>query len=284
MLTLHSFLQEDHSRKKKAEIVDLLTNLHELIGADAYASVSGIDPDGELPELNKADMLKVVQDFRDAYSPEWEARLANASNEVLTGIFGLVAAEDRQFSAAENAAFDAKFADELGSIDFSTLISGPLNAAVEAQNKASVATVNFIKEVGFDRDATGAVTGLKMANFSYTKTVPDDNGGTETENVEVKVPFISILNVPCLRVETLDIDLNVKLNSTATKDVSSSLGVNAGASGGWGPVKMKVSAAYRRSSATGVKVEKEYSMNVKVKATNDELPGGLEKVLGLLIA
>ena len=35
-------------------------------------------------------------------------------------------------------------------------------------------------------------------------------------------------------------------------------------------------------SSTGVKVEKEYTMGVKVVATNDQMPGGLEKVLGIL--
>ena len=33
---------------------------------------------------------------------------------------------------------------------------------------------------------------------------------------------------------------------------------------------------------TGIKVEKEYSLAVKVRATNDEMPAGLEKVLGML--
>ena len=59
-------------------------------------------------------------------------------------------------------------------------------------------------------------------------------------------------------------------------------GINAGASGGWGPVKFKVDVSYKRSSSTGIKVEKEYSLAVKVRATNDEMPAGLEKVLGML--
>ena len=139
--------------------------------------------------------------------------------------------------------------------------------------------MNFIKEVGFNEDNE-----LRMVDFSYSKEVPDpDNpGDTLTENVSLEVPFVSVLNIPSLRIETCEVDFNVKLNSVYTKDVSSEFGLDAEVSGGWGPVKFKVGASYKRSSSTGVKVEKEYTMGVKVVATNDQMPGGLEKVLGIL--
>jgi hypothetical protein len=246
--------------------------------------VSGIDPSSELPSLNKAQILEVLNDFQEAYEPAWENVANSAPTDVIKSVISIAEADDNLFRAMDNTVSSADFAAELGSIDFEKLIGGPMNAAVTAQTNASLATVNFIKEVGFDRDSTGAVTGLKMANFSYKKSVPDpdDPDSTIQEDVEINVPFISILSIPSLRIETLDIDFNVKLNSTYSRDVSSSLGVDASVSGGWGPVKMKVSASYRRSASTGVKVEKEYSMGVKVKATNDEMPAGLEKVLGLL--
>jgi hypothetical protein len=98
------------------------------------------------------------------------------------------------------------------------------------------------------------------------------------------VPFITLLNVPSLRIETCDIDFNVKLNSTYTKNVSNSIGVDATVSGGFWGVKFKVSASYKRTSSTGIKVEKQYTMGVKVRATNDDMPAGLERVLGILAA
>ena len=96
------------------------------------------------------------------------------------------------------------------------------------------------------------------------------------------MPFVSILNIPSLRIETCEVDFNVKLNSTYTKDTSSEFGIDAGVSGGWGPVKFNVDVSYKKTSSTGIKVEKEYSLGVKVKATNDEMPAGLEKVLGIM--
>jgi hypothetical protein len=66
--------------------------------------------------------------------------------------------------------------------------------------------------------------------------------------------------------------------------VSDKLNVGLEAKGGWGPVSFKVSASYQRQSASGVKVEKEYSIGVNVKAVQDEMPAGLEKILGMLAA
>ncbi|MEO0733336.1 MAG: DUF2589 domain-containing protein [Bacteroidota bacterium] len=284
MKSLKTFFNEDFSRKNKAEIVEFLTELHGAIGPEAFAAVTDLDPASELPALKKDEMIAIVHNFRDAYQASWEQGVLSTGSKYFNSILELAAADDNLFRAQNNTVSSADFAAELGSIDFENLIGGPMDAAVKAQANASMSTVNFIKEVGFDRDETGKVTGLKMADFSFEKQVPDpeDASKTITEQVKIQVPFISILNVPSLRVETLDIDFNVKLNSTYKRDVTSSLGINANVSAGWGPVKMKVSASYRRSASTGVKVEKEYSMGVKVRATNDDLPAGLEKVLGLM--
>ena len=57
---------------------------------------------------------------------------------------------------------------------------------------------------------------------------------------------------------------------------SASLGIN------YKIVNFKASASYQRTSSRGEKVEKSYSLNVKVHAVQDELPAGLDRVLTLL--
>ena len=49
-------------------------------------------------------------------------------------------------------------------------------------------------------------------------------------------------------------------------------------------MNFKVSASYQRKATTGVEVKKEYALNVNVKAVQDEIPGGLEKILNMLAA
>jgi len=295
MKSINEILNLNQEHKTKSELVSLLGSLSDLITIEEYQKVSGVDPKTELEKLTKKEIIAVLDDFRENYNAQWETNIMNASSEVIRGIFGMMAADEASFGVM--AASDADFAAELGSIDFEKLIGGPMQAAVAAQNSASLSTVAFIKEVGFEGAAPNQK--VRMVDFSYSKpnpnlgkTIGTGDGevpeGTDVTSltilVEIKVPFISILNVPSLRIETLDIDLNVKLNSVYTTNTSSTFKMGASASGGFWGVKFKVSSSYRRTSSTGIKVEKEYSMNVKVKATNDEMPAGLEKVLGMMSA
>ncbi len=186
---------------------------------------------------------------------------------------------------------------ELNSLDFGVYIGGPLQAAVQAQQAASMATVEFIQEVGFETpDPVGGVPGVKKiryVDFDYEKQVPNPdfdpadpvgpaNERYITSDVSIKVPFITMVPPPNLRIDTLDIDFNARLTSTETSNVSSTLKVDASLGINYKVVNFKASVSYQRSSSRGEKVEKSYSINVKVHAVSDELPAGLDRVLTLL--
>ncbi|MCW3161981.1 DUF2589 domain-containing protein [Chryseobacterium oryctis] len=289
METLKSVLESNHTKKTKNELIDFLTGLEKSLTPAVYEKVSGIET-SELANLSNKDLLSIIEDFKKNYDEKWEKAFASASTEIMKLIAGKMAADEEMFKTS--GAESAEFAAEIGSMDFSKIIGGPLDACVKAQSNASVSTVNFIKEVGFETDSNG-LNKLRMAEFKYKKMGPNPdfdpdkpesstNPKQKLNDVEITVPFIALLNVPSFRIETCEVDFNVKLNSTYTKDVSDEFGIKAGASGGFGPVKFNVDVSYKRSSATGIKIEKEYSLGVKVRATNDEMPAGLEKVLGLL--
>lgn len=293
METLKSVLEANHTKKSKNELIELLSGVQQILSPNVYDKISGVEI-SELKDLSTKEILSIIDQFKSAYDEKWEKSLASTSSQVLKMISMRMAADDEIFRTSD--ASNADFAAELGSIDFATVIGGPLDACVKAQSNASISTVSFINEVGFEStnpNDPASPKKLRMADFKYKKNVPnpdfDDtkpesnsNPKTIQQDVELSVPFIALLNVPCFRIESCEVDFNVKLNSTYTKDVSSNFGIDAGASGGWGPVKFSVNVSYKRSSSTGIKVEKEYSLGVKVRATNDEMPAGLEKVLGLL--
>jgi hypothetical protein len=287
MKTLKDVLGQDYSKKTKSELIDLLSGLENTLTPSVYEQISGIAP-SELQGLTRKEIIDIIDSFKASYDPKWENLAAKATSDVAKLLFGRMAEDDNIFRTSD--ASSADFAAELGSIDFATIIGGPLDACVRAQSNASISTVSFINEVGFETDSSGTKK-LRMAEFKYKRSVPNpaydpENPGSATptiqQDAEIIVPFIALLNVPSFRIESCEVDFNVKLNSTYTKNVSDEFGINAGASGGWGPVKFKVDVSYKRSSSTGIKVEKEYSLGVKVRATNDEMPAGLEKVLGLL--
>ncbi len=297
MQTLKQILEQDHSKKTKKELVDLLIGVKEILGED-YGKITGIQA-SELSKTKNEDLLAIINDFRENYDAKWENNWAKASTEVIGMIFAQME-KDESFTVS--AVDSADFAAELGSLDFASLIGGPLSACVTAQTNASLATVSFIDEVGFKIENAGTPDEKKVlstADFSHKRTTKNPNKGKTPgqdgvpldadvvsdfidEDIVVIVPIIAMLTIPNLQIETCEIDFNVKLNSVFTKRVDNSLGIDASVSGNFWKVKFKVSASYRRSSSTGIKVEKEYTMGVKVKAIGGETPEGLAKVLDIL--
>lgn len=189
---------------------------------------------------------------------------------------------------------------ELNSLDFSVYIGGPLQAAVQAQHAASMSQVSFIQAVGFEEDNGGKK--LRYVDFEFSKSVPNPHVGKSAQqlqdeglpantnttdaflssDVSIKVPFLTMLTIPALRIEELTIDFNAKLTSTETSNVSSEFAASAELGINYKIVNFKASASYKRSSNRGVSVEKTYNLGVKVTAQNDELPAGLDRILTML--
>lgn len=186
-------------------------------------------------------------------------------------------------AAAAPAVANPDLVSELNNIDFGKMIGGPLQAVVDAQVASSIATVNFINNVGFTVDANGKKE-LVMVDFSHKRKDIKADGTADDKDVFVRVPLLAMLPIPSLRIDHATIDFNVKLNSVASSSVSSELGIGVEAGGKFGPVNFKVSASYQRKTSSNVEVKKEYALNVNVKVVQDEIPAGLEKILNLLSA
>jgi hypothetical protein len=201
---------------------------------------------------------------------------------------------------------------ELNSLDFSVYIGGPLQAAVQAQHAASMSQVSFIQSVGFEDDPTSTTTPkaqkLRYVDFAYAKSVANPHFGKSVATLEaegfttaqataiavninnkflddkvtIKVPFLTMLTIPALRIEEMTIDFNAKLTSTETSNVSSEFAASAELGINYKIVNFKATASYKRTSNRGTSVEKTYNMGVHVTAVNDELPAGLDRILTML--
>ena len=171
----------------------------------------------------------------------------------------------------------ANLANELSSMDFSSLIGGPIQAAVAAQNSASVAQIEFIKEVGMTEvDGNKKLT---LAEFIYSTT----NSNGEEVSRKISVPVLAMLNVPSLRIDEMTIDFNAKLTSVETTNTSTDLKVSAELNASYMKmVSLKASAAYQKKTSATSQIERTYSMVIHVKVVNDELPAGLDRLLTML--
>lgn len=211
---------------------------------------------------------------------------------------------------------------ELASLDFESMLGGPLVAVVNAQAQAAVSTVNFIKEVGFKKKAeedAGADTGTEdpiYVSFKYPKElspfvpavapIPADPGDPAAnpprppraavpgvpavpavfQTQQLDVPILTMLPIPYLRIDLTTIDFNAKINSVEYRKTDTNLKISADleAKAGWlwGSAKLKVSTSFQRTTSQGNTVDRTYSMAVHIKAVQDEIPAGMEKVLSIL--
>jgi hypothetical protein len=172
--------------------------------------------------------------------------------------------------------------EELGSLDFGAMIGGPLTAVINAQSQAAMASVDFIKGVGFVDDEP------IMVEFKYTRLAPDPaNPGEEAEReFSLTVPILTMLPVPFIRVQDTTIEFNAKIVATQFKktDTSLNLGTELAAKGGYGPfsASLKVNFSYQRKTSEGEDVARTYSMAIRVHAVQEEMPAGTERLLTIL--
>lgn len=172
---------------------------------------------------------------------------------------------------------------QLANIPFGNLIGGPMTAAVQAQAQAAMTTVDFIEKVGFDPPSTsGGTPAVRNVSFQYHKT--DETGADKT--FALTVPILAIVPIPHLRIEELNIDFTAKLNDMVETSDSTNTSINfnldASAKWGWGKASLRASYSRTHNQASKSSESSEYTMNVRVRATQAEVPGGLAKVLDIL--
>lgn len=292
--------------------------------------------------------------------------------------------------------------EEISSLDFGAIIGGSLNAVVKAQSQSAQTTVNFIKDVGFQKqlqkneDGNTVETDVPInVAFSYDKEVSpsqvlakrtyeveiakeNDENGTEValagegypnddaknyrltageieitiakiefdggkikeiaiqsgdvpkdveladgtvlkleyigddqksdtpikpaklilkvdttyekvpavmQKMQIQVPILTMMPIPFIKIESADIDFNVKINSVSTTSEESKSSSNGSTSvrNGWF-VKASLNAAFsnQKSSSSTEEVKKDYSLNVKVHAAQDDMPAGVSRILDML--
>jgi hypothetical protein len=174
-----------------------------------------------------------------------------------------------------------------------------------------MSTVNFIKEVGFKKPDTPASAGEDSTTeepiyvaFKYPKELspyqPATPGNPEAtppvpptdavpavyETQQLQVPILTLLPIPFIRIDETTVDFNAKINSVSYRKTDTNLKIDSSteAKAGWlfGSAKLKVSTSYQRTTQQGNTVNRTYSLAVHVKAVQDEMPAGMEKMLGIL--
>jgi hypothetical protein len=185
----------------------------------------------------------------------------------------------------EGQIFDA----DLAAIDFSAILGGPMTAAINAQAQSAMVTLEFINSVGFQSSSSsgGATLKANEVDFTYSKSIPAKDGTVSQQTSSLTVPILSIVPIPFIRVQQLSVDLNVKLNSVQKASTSNSIVTNTtiGSNGFlslFSPVKFSTTIVSKNDSRTSSTITESYDLSVKMLAVQDQMPGGLAKVLQIL--
>jgi hypothetical protein len=172
----------------------------------------------------------------------------------------------------------AEITKELSAIPFGSLIGGPLAAAITAQANAAVSSVEFIKNVGFDKDWA-----VQNIQFKYQGS---GDAGIQT----LEVPLLTIVPIPFIRIDDMTIDFKASMSqSTGTEDkqsnvVEKSAKISGSARYLFFSASLDASISSKKDS-TSTKTSKysvEYTIDVHVHAVQDDMPGGMSKVLNIL--
>jgi hypothetical protein len=129
-------------------------------------------------------------------------------------------------------------------------------------------------------------TGTVAAATSVTWAAEQEAVPAEYRDMKIEVPILTILPIPFIRIEEATVDFNAKINAMETRADSSDLAIsgNLEVKQRWpgGSAKLNVACSYQKKSSSGESVERTYSMQIHIKASQDEMPAGMEKLLSLL--
>lgn len=194
----------------------------------------------------------------------------------------------------------------LRSLPFGRIIGGPMIAAIHAQALAAKSTVNFIKEVGFksppedqDGNQDENMGDVRNVTFKYRrKTAAGSGVGNEAgeEEVSLTVPILTIVPIPYIRIDEMTIRFTANITeqqeyksaSASSGSVATDTTMNFKAGGFLSPVKFNLNAKvstknnWSSSSSNKVNTSTQYTMDVQVRAVQDEMPAGLARVLDIM--
>ena len=172
----------------------------------------------------------------------------------------------------------------LQAIPFASIIGGPLNACIDAQRQAALTSVAFIKEIGLVEDAEGGYKVIYVS-FDYRQ---------KGRLVKLTIPLLTLVPIPYIGIKDIEIAFKANISaasSAQTTDrksletsfgMSASVGVNVGIVKASASFNASVSSKKDSSATRDSKYSVEYTMDVNLRAGQEDIPAGTAKVLEML--
>ena len=162
---------------------------------------------------------------------------------------------------------DSNIANQFTGLPIENLISAPLLAAANGQKALAATTAQFITEVGMDSSGN-----TKSVKFQY------EDG---TEQVALNVPLLSIINVPSLCVDEIDINFDMEVSTQTASKSSTDSSAELSVKGGFGCWSASFTGKVSHHSENSRKSDTSAKYTISVKG-KQEKPEGLMKVMDML--
>lgn len=171
-------------------------------------------------------------------------------------------------------------AEDFKGLPMRELIGAPLQAACESQQKLAETALDFMLRIGFEADD---LQKARVIKFNLERPVETPEGVT-TNTIEVQAPFLGLVPIPTLLIESVDVDFQMEVTSTETsKDTTSAeISTKAGYKGLFSRVSVEVQGKVTTARENTRSTNQTAKYQVHVSARQQRPTEGMSKLMDIL--
>ena len=122
---------------------------------------------------------------------------------------------------------------------------------------------------------------IRTVDFRYDQKVMTP-GGQSWDSHAISLPLMSMVPIPYLRVDTLEVDFNVKLTGTETSTRTTSDDLKVSGRFVKPAVSIRAGLTMKQNKGQSSTVNRSYDLAVKIKSSQAEMPPGVERLINLM--
>lgn len=165
----------------------------------------------------------------------------------------------------------------MNALPLDRMISGPLQAMIQAQTSASKSYADFLMGVCIQNGKAVAI------QFDYDETITDEQGVYKgTVSKKMQIPLLAAVTHPNIVIEEGNIEFELTISQQAESTEESGKEASFGASLGWGKFGLNVKGQVSHKSTQTRKTDTRarYAFNTKVR--RQDPPEALMRVIDFL--
>lgn len=165
----------------------------------------------------------------------------------------------------------------INALPLDRMISGPLQAMIQAQVTASKSYADFLLGVCIKDGKAVSI------QFDYDEAITDEQGVYKgTMSRKMQIPLLAAVAHPNIVIEegTIDFELTISQSAEDTKETAGS--ADFGASLGWGPFKLEVKGQVSHKSAQTRKTDTRARYAISTRIARQDPPEALMRVIDFL--